>query len=170
MDAPCARIGLRPLLLLHFSHKTHSLLLSGTTQTMERLHQIWLYLEARSALYSAAERIHLTFGLLLCEAVLYWAPGVRTALGSEPPETSLEDLFARLLDEYGIFYERQKVIGRYHIDFYLPVSNTVIEIQGCYSYNCPRDLCLINEMFKANNRYIKWNSMLIADVNWESDF
>ncbi len=57
-------------------------------------------------------------------------PHYRPVIGS-----SVEDLFARILDEQGIIYERQKVIGRCRVDFYLPASNAVIEIQGCYCGN-----------------------------------
>lgn len=58
-------------------------------------------------------------------------PYCRPTIGS-----SLEDIFGSILDEYGIAYQRQKVIGRSCVDFYLPAKNTVIEIQGCYWHGC----------------------------------
>ena len=58
-------------------------------------------------------------------------PYCRPTIGS-----SLEDIFAAILDEYGIAYQRQKPIGRSRVDFYLPGKNTVIEIQGCYWHGC----------------------------------
>lgn len=58
-------------------------------------------------------------------------PYCRDVLGS-----SREDAFAAVLDEEGIAYERHKVVGHLHPDFYLPVQNLVIEVQGCYWNGC----------------------------------
>jgi hypothetical protein len=58
-------------------------------------------------------------------------PHCRPVIGS-----SLEDVFATILDQCGIAYQRQKPIGRSRVDFYLPATNTVIEIQGCYWHGC----------------------------------
>lgn len=58
-------------------------------------------------------------------------PYCRDVLGS-----SREDAFAAILDAEGIAYERHKVIGHLHPDFYLPVQNLVIEVQGCYWHGC----------------------------------
>ena len=41
-----------------------------------------------------------------------------------------------MLDEHGVSYKRQKEIGHYHVDFYLPETNSVVEIQGCYWHGC----------------------------------
>ncbi len=48
----------------------------------------------------------------------------------------IEDVIAQRLDTQGITYERQKRIGWYRVDFYIPAQNKVIEVQGCYWHQC----------------------------------
>ncbi len=50
--------------------------------------------------------------------------------------SSLEEAFAEALDACGAAYQRQVPIGRYHADFYLPATHTIVEIQGCYWHAC----------------------------------
>ena len=48
----------------------------------------------------------------------------------------LEEVYAQKLDEQGIIYERQKYIGWYKVDFYIPVTNTIVELNGCWWHGC----------------------------------
>jgi very-short-patch-repair endonuclease len=50
--------------------------------------------------------------------------------------SSIEAFVAFRLDVQGIVYERQKRIGRYYVDFYVPSQNLVIEVQGCFWHAC----------------------------------
>ena len=54
-------------------------------------------------------------------------PNCRESVGS-----SLEELFASLLEEYNIPYERQKVVGYRRVDFYLPNNNTILKFKGAF--------------------------------------
>lgn len=51
-------------------------------------------------------------------------------------KSALEEVIAAELDAQGIVYERQKRIGWYRVDFYIPATNTCIEAQGCYWHAC----------------------------------
>lgn len=42
-----------------------------------------------------------------------------------------------MLDDLGITYERQKGIGPYACDFYVPSANLVIEADGAYWHSLP---------------------------------
>lgn len=43
-----------------------------------------------------------------------------------------EDAFRSLLMKYRIHYQRQKVIGKFIVDFYLPKRKLIVEIDGDY--------------------------------------
>jgi very-short-patch-repair endonuclease len=53
-------------------------------------------------------------------------------LGLTKPEQSM----AARLTEQGVVYEAQHVIGSFLVDFYLPATNTIIEVNGCYWHGC----------------------------------
>lgn len=50
----------------------------------------------------------------------------------------LESVVAGLLNEAGIVYEQQYRIGRFLFDFFLPDSNTLIEVHGTFWHADPR--------------------------------
>ena len=47
-----------------------------------------------------------------------------------------EYIFRQALLKFGIHYQRQKVIVKYIVDFYLPWRNLIIEIDGNYHAGC----------------------------------
>lgn len=57
------------------------------------------------------------------------------AQGGRP--SSIEEAVAVELDRRGVAYERQRRIGRWLCDFYLPDSNTVVECDGTYWHSRP---------------------------------
>ncbi|MCL2247072.1 MAG: endonuclease domain-containing protein [Lentimicrobiaceae bacterium] len=72
---------------------------------------------------------------------------------------------------YGINFNRQKVIGNYIVDFYVPSLSLVIEIDGC-SHNYKEDYDLKREnyfrsfglkIFKAADRDVKQNLSWVLD-------
>lgn len=48
----------------------------------------------------------------------------------------IEDVYASRLDKQGVIYERQKRVGWYRVDFFIPGENRIVEIQGCYWHGC----------------------------------
>jgi very-short-patch-repair endonuclease len=52
-------------------------------------------------------------------------------------ETTIEAAVRRWLEANGIAYIAQHNIGRYHVDFYIPDSGTVIEADGDYWHAIP---------------------------------
>ncbi|HLE79916.1 MAG TPA: DUF559 domain-containing protein [Dehalococcoidia bacterium] len=52
--------------------------------------------------------------------------------------SSLEDFVARALTLRGYEFERNKPFGPYFVDFYLPHTNLVVEVDGDYWHNLPQ--------------------------------
>lgn len=50
--------------------------------------------------------------------------------------SSLELQVKALLDAMDIQYERQKQVGVYRADFYIPGQNLIVEVYGCYWHGC----------------------------------
>lgn len=85
----------------------------------------------------------------------------------------IENAYAQLLDLQSIVYERQKRIGWYRVDFYIPSENRVIEVNGCYWHCC--DTCGYtdahpNKREKDTKRYeyLKGKGYIV-EVVWEHD-
>lgn len=51
-------------------------------------------------------------------------------------DTKIEQIFESILKSKGAFYEKQKWIKGFRVDFYLSSTNTIYEIQGCYTHQC----------------------------------
>lgn len=88
--------------------------------------------------------------------------------------SKLEIVVAAELDAQGIIYERQKSIGWYRVDFYIPAENRVIEAHGCYWHGC--ELCGHNEErhLKKRLKDAKRHAYLlrkgyVLDIIWEHD-
>jgi len=47
-------------------------------------------------------------------------------------ESSLEKITRHILDSIGLKYEQESKIGRYSVDFFIPIVNLVIECDGAY--------------------------------------
>ena len=43
-----------------------------------------------------------------------------------------EEYLRKLLFEYRLHYQRQKVIGRFIVDFYFPKRRLIVEVDGLY--------------------------------------
>lgn len=53
-------------------------------------------------------------------------------------DSRLEQKFENMLLERKIEFEKQKHIGRYIVDFFIPSDNLIIEIQGCFPHGCEK--------------------------------
>lgn len=62
--------------------------------------------------------------------------------GRAKNNSKLEQFVAAQLDAVGLTYERQKRIGRYAVDFFVPDFNLIIEANGCYWHGC--EVCGFN--------------------------
>lgn len=88
--------------------------------------------------------------------------------------SSIEIAVADCLDNLGIAYERQKIIGPITVDFYLPDIHTVLEVQGCYWHGCEpcgyRDLAPANQRRRDQQRYhaLRKEGYHVRQV-WEHD-
>lgn len=89
--------------------------------------------------------------------------------------TGPEILFANLLEEIGVEYETQKIIGGKIFDFYVPEFNTIIEVDGIYWHAKGKKIIEMNSMQKRavnNDRkkdvIAKGNGFKIERV-WEDD-
>lgn len=88
-------------------------------------------------------------------------------------ESWIENYYAQQLDMQGIIYERQKRIGWYRVDFYVPATNTVIEVNGCYWHCC--EVCGYTNKHKGKQEadekryaYLRGKGYTVA-VIWEHD-
>lgn len=92
-------------------------------------------------------------------------------------DTKPQLLVNKMLEELKIEYEREKVIGFYCIDNYLPEYNLAIEVQGDYWHCSPRKYNQpINEIQrksisrdKAKHTYLKKYHNIEILYLWESD-
>lgn len=64
------------------------------------------------------------------------AAAVAAAFAGRHP-TSIERAVQAVLDELGIAYKRQKCLGHWVVDFYIPDKNLVIEAEGDYWHSLP---------------------------------
>lgn len=82
-------------------------------------------------------------------------------LSKEP--TSLEQIVYNYLLEQGIIFEKQKLINdKFLVDVYIPLTNTIIEVDGEYWHSLKR---VVNKD-KAENAYLKkcgYNLMRISE-------
>jgi very-short-patch-repair endonuclease len=88
--------------------------------------------------------------------------------------SALEDFFAHLLDTEHILYERQKSIGPWHVDFYLPEHAVILEVQGCYWHGCLQcgyDTEMHRDKRRRDSqrkRYLHWKKYQIEEI-WEHE-
>lgn len=52
-------------------------------------------------------------------------------------QTGIEATVEQWLRAAAVEFESEYPISRTHVDFYLPASRTVVEINGCYWHSCP---------------------------------
>jgi len=88
--------------------------------------------------------------------------------------TSIEQFVASNLDTQGIIYEREKRISRYYVDFFIPVENKIIEVNGCYWHACEQCGYGENEHAFRQEKDAKRYATLRAkgytvEVLWEHD-
>ena len=83
--------------------------------------------------------------------------------------------FKKMMDELGIKIESQKIVGGKIFDFFEPISNTLIEIDGNY-YHGDREIYEeLNPMQKRNKRNDEYKDVLAKGFGykieriWESD-
>jgi len=79
-------------------------------------------------------------------------------------ETKIEIITADVLDQLGIEYEKQKIIGRYVTDFFIPSLGLVIECDGIYWHNRPG----VREKDKRRDTYIKSCGYAVLRI-WEPE-
>lgn len=100
-------------------------------------------------LYKQEERICLCCGktFLVKPAKIKYGEGKfcsRNCLGAytiksrDKEETAIEKIVAGILEEFGLTFERQKVIGHYVVDFFIPTLNLIVEADGDYWHNIPK--------------------------------
>lgn len=53
-------------------------------------------------------------------------------------DTSIERIVAARLDAEGVVYVKQKRLGMFYVDFFIPAGKRVIEVNGCYWHACAR--------------------------------
>ena len=88
--------------------------------------------------------------------------------------SKIENFYAQSLDAQGITYERQKHIGWYRVDFYIPSENRIVEVAGCYWHCCEQ--CGhadkhpgFREADEKRYAYLRRKGYIV-DVVWEHDF
>jgi len=81
--------------------------------------------------------------------------GVRNQQNSKEP-TSIEKIVYDFLLSKGIIFEKQRLVnGKFLVDVYIPSTNTIIEVDGCYWHGCK--ICGFlkrNKKDKAENAYL----------------
>jgi G:T-mismatch repair DNA endonuclease (very short patch repair protein) len=70
--------------------------------------------------------------------------------GRKNRDTAIELFVASQLDTMEATYEKQKRIGRYFVDFFLPEQNLVIECNGCFWHCC--EACGFSEEYNPGKR------------------
>lgn len=58
-------------------------------------------------------------------------------------DTTLEKIIEESLKSDGVEYTKQHQVSYYQCDFYIPSTNTIIEVNGCFAHRCP--VCGWNE-------------------------
>lgn len=92
-------------------------------------------------------------------------------------DTKPQLIVNKILDELKIEYEREKILGFYSMDNYLPEYNLVIEIQGDYWHCNPKKYdtpinniqCKAISRDKAKHTYLKKYYGIEILYLWESD-
>lgn len=91
--------------------------------------------------------------------------------------TAPERLFSEMLQELGVEYELQKVVGYKIFDFYIPSKNMIVEVDGDYFHGNPliyesKDLNKMQLRNMRNDKYketlAKGNGFIVERV-WEYD-
>lgn len=89
--------------------------------------------------------------------------------------TAPEQSFATLLEELGINYETQKIVGGKIYDFYIPDKNMLVEVDGVYWHSKDKELKEMSLMQKKTfyndikkNAIAKNNEYTLERV-WEDD-
>lgn len=88
--------------------------------------------------------------------------------------TTIEQFIASKLDAQGIVYEREKRIGNYWVDFFIPAENRIIEVNGCYWHACLQCGYGENEHQSRREKDAKRYATLrskgyVVEVVWEHD-
>jgi G:T-mismatch repair DNA endonuclease (very short patch repair protein) len=66
-----------------------------------------------------------------------WIDGGQKAADRVFKDTHIEKLVEETLKASGVTYEKQYKVGYYRCDFYVPATNTIIEVNGCFVHQCP---------------------------------
>lgn len=83
--------------------------------------------------------------------------------------------FEKLMDELGVEFEPQKVVGLKIFDYYIPSKNMVVEVDGDYFHGNPEKYDKPSKMQQRNRRNDKYKSVLalnhgfLIERVWESD-
>lgn len=107
----------------------------GRTKTAEHRAKISAGEKGKLVLAETREKLRINWSLLSEEEKTKRIITMQDA-AMHTLQSKLEDIIASRLDEQGIVYERQKRIGWYKVDFYIPDENRIIEVNGCYWHCC----------------------------------
>jgi len=81
-------------------------------------------------------------------------------------DTVIEQFVAKFFEEIGIEFVQQYPIGSYTTDFYIPILNTIVEVNGCYWHGCEQ--CgYIDERAKAKWLFDKRRIGFIASQGYK---
>lgn len=73
-----------------------------------------------------------------------WIEALRQASLTKTTDTSIEIFVAEFLRQVGIEFIHPYKVGKFfEADFYIPVTNTILEVNGCYWHCCEK--CGFNE-------------------------
>lgn len=65
-----------------------------------------------------------------------WIEAGQVASKRTTKDSSIELMVEETLKASGIVYEKQYRVGIYTADFYVPATNTIIEVNGCWIHRC----------------------------------
>lgn len=90
--------------------------------------------------------------------------GIASILSQAKENTSIEKAIAEAIQELGIDYISQKLLGRFIVDFFIPKAKLVIECDGDYWHNLPE----MKERDKRKNGWLKKQGFRVIRI-WEHD-
>lgn len=90
--------------------------------------------------------------------------GAHTVVNANKQDTKIEIILEAVLMELSLVYEKQKPIGWYVCDFYIPKYNLVIEADGDYWHRIEK----VRKRDKRKNSYLLGKGYKLLRI-WESD-
>ena len=70
-----------------------------------------------------------------------WIDGGQKASSRMVEDTVIEKLVEETLKASGVEYVKQLHVSYYVCDFFIPATNTIIEVNGCFIHQCPECGC-----------------------------